>query len=164
MNLPGAIEMDWTPHPEGGAFREVFRSVDSVTRRDHFRRSALTHIEFRLEVGEVSQFHRVNADEVWNLYVGAVRLWLWNGGNARPVSIELSVGAARFCGVVPSGWWQAAEPIGGPTHVGCSVAPGFEFEDFVMIGGLPELQSRLTGLAPGLRHLCGLDGVDRKCP
>lgn len=38
--------------------------------------------------------------------------------------------------VVPSGVWQGARPMGdGPfqyTLVGCTVSPGFEFEDFEM--------------------------------
>ncbi len=118
-------------------------------------RSALTHIEFRLEVGECSQFHRVMADEVWNLYEGAVRLWLWDGGETAPQPVELSGVAGRYCLIVPSGWWQAAEPIGDAVRVGCSVAPGFEFEDFTLIAKEPGLRGKLLARNPGLKHLCG---------
>ena len=51
-------------HPEGGRFLEVFRSNVSVTRPDKLTRSALTHIYFSLNKGEVSRFHKVQADEV----------------------------------------------------------------------------------------------------
>ena len=73
MRLPELIE-----HPEGGRFAEVFRSAVEI-RRDGVARSALTHIYFQLGAGEVSRFHRVESDEVWNLYEGSLRLILWDG-------------------------------------------------------------------------------------
>lgn len=62
---------DLIAHPEGGRFREVFRSGRIVSTQDGAKRSALTHICFSLEPGEVSRFHKVAADEIWNLYRGA---------------------------------------------------------------------------------------------
>ncbi|MEM7699879.1 MAG: cupin domain-containing protein [Verrucomicrobiota bacterium] len=121
-------------HPEGGHFREVFRSSRLITRADGQSRSALTHIYFSLDSGEISRFHRVEADEVWNLYRGSgIRLFLWDGSDALPTEIELSTEAGEFCHVVPAGVWQAAEPIGESVLVGCSVGPGFDFEDFQLI-------------------------------
>ncbi len=35
--------------------------------------------------------------------------------------------------VVPAGRWQAARTTGDYTLVGCTVGPGFEFEDFEML-------------------------------
>jgi len=40
--------------------------------------------------------------------------------------------------VVPAGWWQAARPLGAYSLVGCTVGPGFEFEDFTLLADLPE--------------------------
>jgi predicted cupin superfamily sugar epimerase len=69
---------DLIEHPEGGRFREVFRSKARVTTRRGDSRSALTHIYFSLNQGEVSRFHRVTSDEVWNLYQGTgLRLYTW---------------------------------------------------------------------------------------
>ena len=62
--------IDLIDHPEGGRFREVFRSAARVTTGAGESRSALTHIYFELRRGEVSRFHRVRSDEVWNLYQG----------------------------------------------------------------------------------------------
>ncbi len=121
-------------HPEGGRFREVFRSARIVTNEQGGNRSALTHIYYSLEPGEVSRFHKVAADEVWNLYRGmALHLYLWSGTTKPPVLITLSEEANCFCQVVPAGIWQAAEPLSESVLVGCSVAPGFEFEDFELI-------------------------------
>lgn len=126
--------VDLLTHPEGGKFREVFRSPMRVMTDDGRARSALTHIYFSLGSGEVSRFHRVSSDEVWNLYRGdGIRIHTWAGPGASPVCTELSPQANAFCHVVAAGEWQAAEPIGDAVLVGCSVGPGFEFEDFEMI-------------------------------
>jgi len=126
--------IDLIEHPEGGRFREVFRSARTVTTREGDTRSVLTHIYFSLKPGEVSRFHKVTSDEVWNLYRGAgLNLYIWDGIDARPACITLSAGDNRFCHVVPAGTWQAAEPVSDEVLVGCSVAPGFEFADFTLI-------------------------------
>ncbi len=126
--------LDLIEHPEGGRFIEVFRSNALITRADGQTRSALTHIYFSLKKGEVSRFHKVQSDEVWNLYQGTgLRLYTWDGTDAPPHCYELSSRSNSFCHVVPAGIWQAAEPIQDTVLVGCSVGPGFEFTDFELI-------------------------------
>lgn len=123
-------------HPEGGRFLEVFRSDAVITTSGGLDRSAITHIYFSLNKGEVSRFHKVESDEVWNLYKGeGVRLYTWNETDitSEPVCTELSDHANCYCHVVPAGTWQAAEPMGETVLVGCSVGPGFEFDDFQLI-------------------------------
>ncbi len=122
---------DLKEHPEGGRFKEVFRSGETVKTSSGKERNALTHIYFNLKSGEVSKFHKVTSDEVWNLYKGALKLYLWNGTEVK--CIQLSEKESHFCYVVPAGWWQAAEPVSESVLVGCSVGPGFEFEDFQLI-------------------------------
>jgi len=125
---------DLIEHPEGGHYREMFRSHSLVGAGDRGQRAALTHIYFALAASEVSRFHRVKSDEVWNLYRGSgIRLHLWDGVSSSVQAIELSAAANAFCCVVPAGVWQAAVPVDGPVLVGCTVAPGFEFEDFEML-------------------------------
>ena len=141
--------IDLAKHPEGGQFREVFRSARIVTAGPGLTRSALTHIYFSLHQGEVSRFHRVSSDEVWNLYQGAgVRLYTWDGTGTRPNCTVLSSEANEFCHVVPAGLWQAAEPIGEFVLVGCSVAPGFEFDDFELIDPASEQAKLLQSIDP----------------
>lgn len=142
---------DFLEHPEGGRFREVFRSDVRVETDSGRSRAALTHIYFSLNEGEVSRFHKVSSDEVWNLYEGAgLRLYTWTGGDSQPVCTVLSAATREYCHVVPAGAWQAAEPISGTVLVGCSVGPGFEFEDFELIDPESDQARRLHASDPSL--------------
>jgi predicted cupin superfamily sugar epimerase len=158
--VAGMGGMDFfSEHPEGGRFREVYRSVRSVRLEGGAVRCGMTHIYFQLRSGEVSHFHRLGSDEVWSLYRGeGVRLWLWDGVSSEVREVELSVGSGEFCHVVPSGWWQAAEPLGLEVLVGCTVAPGFEFEDFELMGMGSEDGRRLMGVRAGLGYLVSRGG------
>lgn len=144
------MTIDLQPHPEGGRFREVFRSATRVVSggRD---RAALTHIYFELRAGERSRWHRVASDEVWNLYRGGLRLLLWDSESGAIETVELTAATETFCHVVPAGCWQAAEPIascGEAVLVGCSVGPGFEFDDFELIEPQSETARRLMAIDP----------------
>lgn len=121
-------------HPEGGRFCEVYRSPSLVKNGDGRQKCALTHIYFSLDPHEISHFHKVKSDEVWNLYQGqGLYLYLWDGSTAPAVQVELSARNKEFCHIVPAGTWQAAVPIQDTVLVGCSVAPGFEFADFELM-------------------------------
>jgi predicted cupin superfamily sugar epimerase len=112
------------PHPEGGFYRQIFRSSLSVRLPDGRQRSASTAIYYLLPADGWSAWHRVQADEVWHHYDGAP-LQLFRLG-MEPARLNRHTPQA----VVPAGVWQAALPDGGATLCGCTVAPGFEFEDF----------------------------------
>jgi uncharacterized protein len=144
---------DLLSHPEGGAFREIFRSPLLVNSADGRERSALTHIYFRLRAGEVSRFHRVASDEIWNRYQGSLRLWLWDGNDSAPRAVILDEASAHFCEVVPAGCWQAAEPLSEEVLVGCSVAPGFDYADFELMHPTGAQSKRLLALRQDLQHL-----------
>ncbi|MEJ2156233.1 MAG: cupin domain-containing protein [Desulfobacteraceae bacterium] len=136
-------------HPEGGRFQEVFRSEKKVSTQNGATRSAMTHIYFSLGSGEVSTFHTVASDEVWNLYRGTgLNLYLWDGSEKPPLRITLSAGEDCFCHVVPAGMWMAAEPMEREVLMGCTVAPGFEFSDFHLMDADSEDAKRLVGVAP----------------
>ena len=144
------------PHPEGGHYREVFRSPDSVQPGDgRGERAALTTIYFLLRAGEQSRLHRVSSDEVWHFYEGEPLELVWAHGESPDVHQArlgpVAAGTAPVA-VVPAGWWQAARPTGAYTLVGCTVGPGFDFADFQMLGDTPaaarELCDRHPGLAP----------------
>ena len=117
-----------TPHPEGGFFRETFRSPAPPGGR-----GASTAIYYLLREGEVSAWHRVDADEAWHHYAGApLELTLSAGGQSRAV-FRLGSGLGRGerpQAVVPAGVWQTARTLGGWTLVGCTVAPAFDFAGF----------------------------------
>ncbi len=125
--------LELKPHPEGGFYRETFRSPARMSVDQRPSRSALTTIYFLLAAGTFSAWHRVRSDEVWHWYEGG--------------PLELLIAAPDFNAVqhqrlgpvdastepvvtVPADWWQAARPLGDYALCGCTVAPGFEFEDF----------------------------------
>lgn len=125
------------PHPEGGHFREVHRSAAAVDPLDgRSRRPAGTAIYFLLRRGEVSRWHRVRSDETWHFYEGSpLELWTMAHEGAEPrrhLLGALGDGSEPVC-TVPAGEWQAARPLGAYALVGCTVAPGFDFEDFEMV-------------------------------
>lgn len=150
-------DLDLRPHPEGGHFREVFRSHLRVRPdRAPADRAALTSIYFLLAAGEQSRWHRVTSDEAWHFYEGDPLELLWlDPGGARCHRVLLGpVGGGREpVHVVPAGCWQAARPLGAFALVGCSVGPGFEFEDFAMLDAHPEVAARIRRDHPELAGL-----------
>jgi predicted cupin superfamily sugar epimerase len=120
------------PHPEGGHFRETFRDSEPlpVGPGGNRGRAHSTAIYFLLKAGEVSRWHRVDATEVWHFYRGAP-LELRIGKETYILGADIDEAQAPQV-VVPAGAWQAARSLGDYTLVGCTVAPGFEFEHFDM--------------------------------
>ena len=117
-------------HPEGGWYRETFRDPREVDGR-----SVSTAIYYLLDVGEVSEWHRVNAAEIFHWYAGAPMV-ITISPNGHDASAH-HLGPALDQGqvpqlVVPAGHWQTATSLGAWTLVGCTVAPGFEFAGFEM--------------------------------
>jgi len=125
------------PHPEGGHFRETYRSQTSVIRAsDGVSRSASTAIYYLLRGRERSTWHRIQSDELWHFYDGTpIRIHVLepDGGlGILRLGNPLRHEGAHFQALVPAGRWFAAEceEPGGHGLVGCTVAPGFEFDEF----------------------------------
>jgi len=139
-----------SPHPEGGHYREVFRSADPVQPADDRPpRSALTNILFLLAAGESSRWHRVASDEVWHFYEGEGLELLVAAPSLEQVAriaLGLALASTRPSYAVPAGWWQAARPLGSHALVGCTVAPGFDFADFSFLRDDAALAARLATL------------------
>jgi predicted cupin superfamily sugar epimerase len=136
------------PHPEGGYYREVYRSKLSVTSAAiHQDRQAVSHIYFLLPKGQVSRFHHVIHDEIWNFYEGdPIRLIKYNGFKVEEDII--GPGCKDYAAICEGGVYQAAESTGDYSLAGCTVAPGFEFEDFSFIGDDPETRETLLRRFP----------------
>jgi uncharacterized protein len=121
--------LELKPHPEGGYYRETYRD----TRGDANGRALSTAIYFLLARGQPSQWHRIDAAEVWHYYAGhALSLRIAHeGGVQHAVTLGSDIAAGeRPQAIVPARAWQAAETTGDWTLVGCTVAPGFEFAGF----------------------------------
>jgi predicted cupin superfamily sugar epimerase len=154
-------QLQLQPHPEGGWYREVFRSQGRVMPQDgRPARSALTSIYFLLEATQQSRWHCVLSDEVWVHLEGApLDLWTWDAADSHLHTAVLGpVSAATIPQhVVQAGLWQAARPqantAAGHVLVACMVGPGFDFSDFRMMepGGGEAL--RIAADQPALTSL-----------
>lgn len=128
------------PHPEGGYFAETYRSQEmigpgKVPGRFSGSRCFSTAIYYLLQGDDFSAFHRLRADEVWHFYAGGGLVLHAIDGHGRLATHHL--GCDPALGQVPQVWvpwgtWLAARPLDRASYalVGCTVAPGFEFEDF----------------------------------
>ncbi|MGF6649163.1 cupin domain-containing protein [Paraburkholderia sp. GAS82] len=126
-------------HPEGGYFRETYRSAARVDRDGAGTgetRAASTAIYYLLCDGAHSAWHRIKSDEVWHFYAGEPLLVHVLDENGQLVTHRLGNALTHpgtvFQAVVPAGLWFAAECADPATFalVGCTVAPGFEFSEF----------------------------------
>jgi predicted cupin superfamily sugar epimerase len=149
-------ELDLRPHPEGGYFREVFRSRREVQPLDpRSARSALTTIYFLLVEGQCSRWHRVASDEAWHFYEGdpVDLFWVDTGEVVHRELLGSLEERARPVHVIPAGCWQAARPTGSYALVGCTVGPGFDFADFEILDETSparEMLRRLEGVPKGI--------------
>jgi predicted cupin superfamily sugar epimerase len=134
------------PHPEGGHYRETYRSASRLPGG----RAACTHIHFLLRAGERSRWHRVDADELWQLVEGGpLELFRTDGDRVVRSLLEAPGGTAA----VPAGAWQAARPTADYALVGCTVAPAFEFRGFALLADDPSTSERFRREHPALADL-----------
>lgn len=124
-------ELQLQAHPEGGYYRRLFES----TQRLPGGRLVSSAIIFLLPAGQVSRWHRVDADELWHFYEGApLELLIAES----PVAIERQVLGPLLADGLPqravrAHAWQAARPLGAYSLVGCTLAPAFEFAGFTLL-------------------------------
>lgn len=129
-------------HPEGGYYRQTYRACEEVGQqalpaRFSGPRVFSTAIYFLLEGKEFSALHRLRSDEVWHFYSGA-QLTVHRidpAGDYSSVRLGNDPGdGEEFQAVVRAGCWFGAEVVSRESYalVGCTVAPGFDFEDFEM--------------------------------
>jgi predicted cupin superfamily sugar epimerase len=127
------------PHPEGGFYKETYRSAEVIPvsvldKRFKGDRNFSTAIYFLLEQGNFSAFHKIQSDECWHFYSGGPLLIHVIHINGKFETIKLGNDILQkqvFQCVIPAGCWFASEPTPGSefSFVGCTVAPGFDFED-----------------------------------
>jgi predicted cupin superfamily sugar epimerase len=143
------------PHPEGGWYREVFRSA-ALLQTARGPRAALTSIYYLLERHQHSRWHLVTSDETWHHAGGAPLELLVYAPGTRQLQRNV-LGPPRDgqepLGVVAAGDWQAARSLGAYTLSTCDVAPGFDFEDFSFVTSLPEHAAAFTGELAAWRNL-----------
>ena len=138
---PRATELIQTlqldPHPEGGRFRRVYTSINILVH-NAAQRAAVSAIHYLLVAGEISRWHRIDADEIWQHSEGdAVELLLFDAqaGRLQRHRLGRSDAATQTTPLVgvPAGCWQAARPFGDYALLHCTVAPAFDFGGFVLL-------------------------------
>ncbi len=127
-------------HVEGGFYREIYRSATTIDRNNlaagfHGSRNLCTAIYFLLENKQFSAFHRIASDEIWHFYYGdALSIYeLDHDGNLTDHKLGSNADAGEvFQTVIKAGNWFASRVCSGEGYalVGCTVSPGFDFEDF----------------------------------
>lgn len=130
------------PHPEGGYYRETWRSPltlprDVLPNGYGGDRAAGTLILYLLPSGSRSRLHRVRSDELWLFHGGDPLQLTVRSDRQHPITHILGP-EDLYQVLVPAGYWQEAEPLVGPAGyslVGCVVVPGFEFSDFELAAG-----------------------------
>lgn len=119
------------PHPEGGYYKETYRSVGKLIA-EQGERNYSTAIYFLLEQGNFSAFHKIKSDELWHFYAGDVLEVIEITTEGKLKITELGPSNFQYC--VPAGNWFGSRVKQGGKFclVGCTVSPGFDFKDFEM--------------------------------
>lgn len=135
-------KLNLSTHIEGGAFRETYRSGISIAQEQlpaEFKgnRNASTAIYFLLKEGQFSALHRIASDELWHFYEGdplhVYEITVHGTLITHVLGKDLEKGEAFQCVVKAGSWFGSrCEVPGGFSLVGCTVAPGFDFEDFML--------------------------------
>ncbi len=148
--------LELRPHPEGGYFREVYRSPSLLSLEDRDGvRAWMTTIYYLLTSGQRSRWHRVCSDELWHYYEGdPLQLNILDSElqelkthYLEPINQQSTNGLV--C-VVSANAWQSAKTTGEYTLVGCTVSPGFEFNDFTFMSECTEEARKLATKFPAL--------------
>ncbi len=126
-------------HPEGGFFREIYRSderiaADALPGRFKEGRKFATSIYYLLDKKDISAFHKIKQDEIWHHYdgKGCEVFIIFKDGSL--IVKKLGLDVENDCHpqiVVPRNTWFAARNLDEESFslMGCTVAPGFEFDD-----------------------------------
>jgi predicted cupin superfamily sugar epimerase len=126
---------DMLSHPEGGWYKETYRSNDTTTINGLGTRNLMTSIYFLLESHQVSNFHIIKSDELWFSHSGSALTvhCIYPNGDYKKLHIGPDFEKGQtFQAVVPKGtiFGSSVDEPNTFSMVGCTVSPGFDFEDF----------------------------------
>lgn len=151
------------PHPEGGWYTQTYKSKEyivagSLPERFAGDRPFSTAIYFLLKQGNFSAFHRIKSDECWHFYEGGPLevFMLLPDGKLDIVTLGNDISKDQYYQfVVPAGCWFASRAAAGSQYsfVGCTVAPGFDFDDFELADA-NKLVSEFPRHEALIRQLC----------
>lgn len=130
------------PHPEGGYYKETYRS-EEIINRDHLpqrfigHRNISTSIYYLLQNGQFSKLHRIKSDEIWHFYdgCGLIIYSIDNNGKLTKNKLGINIEEGESPQIlIKAGDWFGAKVSKPDSYclAGCTVSPGFHFEDFEM--------------------------------
>lgn len=135
-------QLNLAPHPEGGFFKEEYRSEgiiysDSDESVYPAGRNFATSIYYLLEGTDTSSFHRIRSDETWHFYTGSsATIHVIHPDSlyeARYLGPDLSKGQSYQLTIPGRSWFGVSvDKLDSFILAGCTVAPGFDFNDFDM--------------------------------
>ena len=130
------------PHPEGGYFKETYRSEEIIPQgvlpKDfEGSRNYCTSIYYLLQSGDFSAFHKIRQDEIWHFYIGSpIELYMISeAGHLTKVRVGNDIVNGQIPQfIVPKNHWFAATVAEKDSFslIGCTVSPGFDFKDFTL--------------------------------
>jgi predicted cupin superfamily sugar epimerase len=129
-------QLQLLPHPEGGYYKETYRGEQLVAGKNGKPRNVSTAIYYMLQNDDKSHFHRIQSDELWFFHQGeAFEIVAIINGNATTFVLGNDfAGGAMPQVVIPANTWFASRVKNGKGYAlaSCTVAPGFDFDDFEM--------------------------------
>ena len=161
MEIPNAAhwvaKLKLQPHPEGGYYKEVYRSDKQVARPSSPElKQACTSIYYLLEGADYSGFHRLQSDELWYFHQGSpLHIHLINEQGNYIVHELSDTETGSFSIIIKAGEWFASQipAKSGYVLASCAVAPGFDFAEFEM-AEKQQLQALYPQHADIISRLC----------
>ena len=121
-------------HPEGGFYKETYRSNQTIETDKNVYRNISTAIYFLLENENKSLFHRIKSDELWFFHQGeALEIVFIKEGVLNTIILGNNLENGEVVqATIPANTWFASrvKNLKGYSFVSCTVAPGFDFADF----------------------------------
>ncbi len=131
------FQLELRPHPEGGYFRETYRSGQVLHLPAGKSRNVSTAIYYLLEDDDKSRLHRIQSDELWFFHQGEPLevVFINEAGEAGTILLGNNVNHGEVPqAMIPAKLWfgSRVRSSSGYSLVSCTVAPGFDFADFEM--------------------------------
>jgi predicted cupin superfamily sugar epimerase len=147
--------LELKPHPEGGFYRETYRSGQTIPG---LSRVHSTGIYYLLVPGAVSKLHSLKSDEMFHFYLGDPVTWVLLSPDGKMEKVVLGTAVEMgqtFQLLIKAGTWFGGYLNDGGSFglMGTTVAPGFEFEDFIfgdkkkLLADFPQAEKEISRLS-----------------
>ena len=123
-------QLELLPHPEGGYYRETYRSI----LKNKEEQSLMTSIYFLLTSDSPSRFHRIQSDEHWYFHEGdPLSIHQLVDNRLETIYLGLDLEKSQTPHALVKGktiFGSEIQAADGYALVSCVVSPGFDFTTF----------------------------------